>query len=227
MSRQPRYSRRYTEAAREAILNWQKRGDMPDGALARELGITRTVLRAWCSQHAEFSEAIADARSTLALQQAQTPPARAGRPSKYTPDMDETARLHAATGKNDEAIARELGISMTTLRNWRTEHVSLHEAIQNGRDYWAVTVSEESLLKRVQGYEYEEITVEESDRGERTIRHTRHMPPDTKAAQFLLTNRAPERWSNKEHIEADVKQEVKVVLIGGRKRSQEAQRSDT
>ena len=170
-------------------------------ARARALGITPTTRKLWLDQPPDSASAGADARAELARQRAEAAPARAGRKSKYAPGMDETARLHAATGKTDEDIAHELDVSLTTLRNWRQSHPGLRQAIQEGRDCWAVTTVEQSLIKRAQGYEYEETTTETGDKGERIVTMQRHMPPDTRAAQFVLTNRAPERWTNKQEVE--------------------------
>ena len=74
-------------------------------------------------------------------------------------------------------------------------------ALQEGRDRWNVTSVEESLIKRAQGYEYTETTLEESDKGTRSLTHHKHMPPDTRAAQFVLSNRSPERWKMKQEVE--------------------------
>ena len=197
MPRQPRYAKRRATEAHDAVLA----GKSAHKALALALGISPTTLKLWLEQQPDFASAVADARAELNRQRAEAAPARAGRKSKYAPGMDETARLHAATGKTDEDIAHELGVSLTTLRNWRQSHPGLHQAIQEGRDCWAVTTVEQSLIKRAQGYEYEETTTETGDKGERIVTMQRHMPPDTRAAQFVLTNRAPERWKQKQEVE--------------------------
>lgn len=197
MPRVPRYAKRHMDEAVDAILA----GKSAHKALALAMRITPTTLRQWLEEHAEFACAVADARAELKRRQAETARAKSGRKTKYDTDMLEAARLHAAAGKTDEGIAHELGISITTLRNWKETHPDLHAAIQEGRDCWAVTSVEESMLKRAQGYEYQETTTEVGDKGTRTITMQKHMPPDTRAAHFILTNRAPERWKNKTEVE--------------------------
>lgn len=196
MPRVPKFAKRRIEEARDAILA----GKSAHKALALAMGITPTTLTQWLEQQAEFACAVADARAELKQRQAEAAKAR-GRKTKYDAGMLEAARLHAAAGKTDEGIAHELGISITTLRNWKETHPDLHEAIQEGRDCWAVTSVEESMLKRAQGYEYQETTTETGEKGTRVITMQKHMPPDTRAAHFILTNRAPERWKNKAEVE--------------------------
>ncbi len=196
MARAPKYAKRRMEEARDAILA----GKSAHKALALAMGITPTTLKQWLEEQADFACAVADARRELRQRQEAERP-RSGRKTKYDAAMLEAARLHAAAGKTDEGIAHELGISITTLRNWKETHPDLHEAIQEGRDCWAVTSVEESMLKRAQGYTYQETTTEVSDKGTRTITMEKHMPPDTRAGHFILTNRAPERWKNKAEVE--------------------------
>lgn len=221
MPRTPKFSRRRIEEARDAILA----GKSAHKALALAMGITPTTLRQWLEQEADFACAVEDARAELKRRQAEATRAKSGRKTKYDAAMLEAARLHAAAGKTDEGIAHELGISITTLRNWKETHPDLHDAIQEGRDCWAVTSVEESMLKRAQGYEYQETTTEVSDKGMRTITMQKHMAPDPRAAHFILTNRAPERWKHKAEVEhkgevgltmPDAVREVFEQVMGGK-----------
>lgn len=196
MPRQPRYAKRYNDMATDAILA----GKTAHKSLALALGITPTSLRAWLEQQPDFSVTVATARAEFKRRKAEAP-AKAGRKSLYTSGTDDAARLHAAAGKDDAAIAKALGVSVTTLRNWRHEYDSFHLAIQQGRDTWNVTAVEESLVKRAIGYEVEEESVEEGGKhGTKTTTTKRHIPADTRAAQFVLTNRAPDRWKQKQEV---------------------------
>lgn len=208
MPRKPVYSSRRMAEAHALILE----GRTARKSLAMGLGIACTTLDEWLVTHADFAAAVQAAKTEL-VRQREAQKQQRGRKSAYRHSMDEEARLHAATGKTDTDIAEELGISITTLRNWRENHPSLHAAIQNGRDHWAVTTVEQSLIKRAQGYEYEEVSTEpavgrDKDGGvyvqtDKPIVKTvkKHMPPDTKAAQFVLTNRSPERWKDRQQVE--------------------------
>lgn len=198
MPRQPRYAKRYVALATDAILA----GKTAHKALALALGITPTTLTTWLAQQPDLASAIADARADLKRRKAEAP-AQAGRKSLYDASTtDNAARLHAAAGKDDKAIAKALGVSVTTLRNWRTEFPSFALAIQQGRDTWNVTAVEESLVKRAIGYEVKEKSVTTGGKhGKIETVTNKHIPPDTRAAQFVLTNRAPDRWKNKQEVE--------------------------
>lgn len=196
MPRKPRCSKRFCAEARDAVLA----GKGAPKAMSMALGVSVATIREWLADNADFAGAVADAEAELAARKAAQIN-QPGRKTKYTPEMLDTARLHAATGKTDEDIAYELGVSITTLRNWRDSHPELHTAIQDGRDHWTVTTVEQSLIKRAQGYEYEETSVRESEKEGRCVTTTKkHMPPDSRAAQFVLTNRAPERWRDRQEI---------------------------
>ena len=198
MPRQPRYAKRYVALATDAVLA----GKTAHKALALALGITPTTLATWQQQQPDFASAIADASAEYKRRKAEAP-AQAGRKSLYdASSTDDAARLHAAAGKDDKAIAHALGVSVTTLRNWRTEYPSFALAIQQGRDTWNVTAVEESLVKRAIGYEVEEKSITSGGKhGDTETKTTRHIPPDTRAAQFVLTNRAPDRWKNRQEVE--------------------------
>lgn len=198
MPRQPRYAKRYVALATDAVLA----GKTAHKAIAIALGITPTTLATWLAQQPDLASAIADAKADLKRRKAEAP-AQAGRKSLYDASTtDNAARLHAAAGKDDKAIAHALGVSVTTLRNWRLEYPSFALAIQQGRDTWNVTTVEESLVKRAIGYEVEEESITTGGkRGDTKTKTTRHIPPDTRAAQFVLTNRAPDRWKNRQEVE--------------------------
>ena len=198
MPRQPRYAKRYVALATDAVLA----GKTAHKALALALGLTPTTLATWLTQQPDLASAIADARADIKRRKAEAP-AQAGRKSLYdASSTDNAARLHAAAGKDDKAIAKALGVSVTTLRNWRTEYPSFADAIQQGRDTWNVTAVEESLVKRAIGYEVEEKSVTTGGKhGPIETVTNKHIPPDTRAAQFVLTNRAPNRWRNRQEVE--------------------------
>lgn len=197
MPRQPRYAKRYVALATDAVLA----GKTAHKALALALGITPTTLATWLAQQPDLASAIADAKADLKRRKAEAP-AQAGRKTLYASSTDDAARLHAAAGKDDKAIAHALGVSVTTLRNWRTEYPSFALAIQQGRDTWNVTAVEESLVKRAIGYEVEEKSITTGGKhGDTETKTTRHIPADTRAAQFVLTNRAPDRWKIRQEVE--------------------------
>jgi len=60
---------------------------------------------------------------------------------------------------------------------------------------------ENALLKRALGYEYTETRYEETDKGEKRVEVTKHVPPDPRAAIFWLKNRRPDKWSDRQVLE--------------------------
>ena len=109
-------------------------------------------------------------------------------------------------GNSEEEIARQLGVSYSTFREYKKKHPELVEALREGAEDANGAVIN-SLFKRALGYnaritkafklkkpiirdgkkiaeeEVIELAEEES-----------HIPADTKAVIFWLTNRQPGKW---------------------------------
>lgn len=120
-----------------------------------------------------------------------------GRETDYDPSIDAIAKDLAAGGKNRTQIAEALGINRTTLYRWMERHKSLSNAIKHGM-LLATDLVEEALHKAACGYRYREdrltpIGTVESVELERA--------PDTAAAKFLLKNRRPEDWQDKQQVD--------------------------
>nr|DAO00069.1 MAG TPA: terminase small subunit [Caudoviricetes sp.] len=113
----------------------------------------------------------------------------------------------ARDGLSDEQIAHNIGITTTTLYDWKKKYPAFSEALARGKEVVDIEV-ENALLKRAKGYDYIETTSELiADKNARnkavmkvTKRVTRHVPPDVKALIFWLTNRKPE-WRDKQEKE--------------------------
>lgn len=122
---------------------------------------------------------------------------------------DNLLRLQAwaRDGLSDEQIAHNIGITTTTLYDWKKKYPAFSEALAHGKEVVDIEV-ENALLKRAKGYDFVEITSELiADKNARnkavmkvTKRVTRHVPPDVKAIVFWLTNRKPE-WRDKQEKE--------------------------
>lgn len=104
-----------------------------------------------------------------------------------------------------------MGISPATFYRWINDHCEICEALKKGKAPVDIEV-ENALLKRVLGYDYEEVTTEESEYptgkfdedGQpivrvmtRTKRVTKMVLPDVTAQIYWLNNRRPDRWRNK------------------------------
>lgn len=122
---------------------------------------------------------------------------------------DNLLRLQAwaRDGLSDEQMAHNIGITTTTLYDWKKKYPAFSEALARGKEVVDIEV-ENALLKRAKGYDYIETTSELiADKNAKnkavmkvTKRVTRHVPPDVKAIVFWLTNRKQE-WRDKQEKE--------------------------
>lgn len=118
-------------------------------------------------------------------------------------EPDNLLRLQAwaRNGLTDEKIAGNMGISVSTLYNWKNKHLDILEALKRGKEVVDVLV-ENALFKRAVGYEYKEVTKEG---GVITKEVIKHMAPDTTAQIFWLKNRRPDLWRDRKNIDMNAK----------------------
>jgi len=115
-------------------------------------------------------------------------------------------------GLTKEDIAHNVGCSLSTLKEWEKKHSAISAALKRGREV-ADLIVEGELFKRAKGYEYEEITKEESQKDGVKVRVVRkHVPGDVTAQIFWLKNRKPDEWRNKPETKNDGSNEVRVVF---------------
>lgn len=107
----------------------------------------------------------------------------------------------ARDGLTDEQIAHNIGISVSTLNNWKNNHVEILESLKKGKEVVDRQV-ENALLKRALGYEYKEVK-EKFEGGVMTERIVtkKEVVADTTAQIFWLKNRKPEKWRDKPEYE--------------------------
>lgn len=103
----------------------------------------------------------------------------------------------ARDGLTDEQIAKNIGISRSTLNVWKDRYSDISDALKRGKDVIDRQV-ENALLKRALGYEYEEVKEKFEDGviTERTVTK-KEVVPDTTAQIFWLKNRKPDKWRDK------------------------------
>jgi len=111
----------------------------------------------------------------------------------------------ARDGLSDEQIAKNIGISTSTLYEWKKKYSEFSEALKKGKEVIDRQV-ENALLKRALGYEYEEVKqiIEKDDNGKdrkRIEKIIKHVAPDVTAQIFWLKNRKPQEWRDKQQIE--------------------------
>jgi len=99
----------------------------------------------------------------------------------------------ARDGLTDEQIAYNMGISRSTLGEWKKKYPVISDALKRGKEVVDRQV-ENALLKRALGYEYDEVTYEN---GKEVKRVRKQVQPDTTAQIFWLKNRKPHEWRDK------------------------------
>lgn len=123
----------------------------------------------------------------------------AGRPSKYDNQSAITAGWLARDGKTDKEIAEALGISESTLNEWKKKYPEFSESLKKNKDIVDNQV-EDSLLKRAVGYEYERTEIEAQMIGGKEVKKKKviqmHVSPDPLSCFFWLKNRRPDKWRN-------------------------------
>ncbi len=114
-------------------------------------------------------------------------------------------------GLSDEEIAKRIGVSRSTLSEWKRKHEGIREALSSGREF-ADRLVENSLFRLTQGYKVE---VRKSyklkkpvydDQGKKVADEEvlatgiddEYVKPDVRAMIFWLQNRRPEDWRKME-----------------------------
>lgn len=113
----------------------------------------------------------------------------------------------ARDGLTDEQIAHNMGISRSTLNEWKKKYRIISDTLKRGKEVVDVQV-ENALLKRALGYSYTEITKErgrnpKTGEVEMVITKTvaKEVQPDVTAQIFWLKNRRPDLWRDKQGVE--------------------------
>ena len=99
----------------------------------------------------------------------------------------------ARDGLSDEQIAHNMGISRSTLSEWKNKYSDIADTLKKTKEIVDREV-ENALFKRAMGYKYDEVTYE---RGEEVKRVTKEVAPDITAQIFWLKNRKPAEWRDK------------------------------
>lgn len=124
----------------------------------------------------------------------------------------------ARDGLTDEQIAKNIGISRSTLNEWKKKYPDISDTLKKNKGIVDFEV-ENALLKRALGYSYKEITremvfdkVKEQYEMKVTKEVTKEVLPDTTAQIFWLKNRQVQKWRDKPEENSN-SEEDKVVII--------------
>lgn len=112
-------------------------------------------------------------------------------------------------GLSDEQVAKNMGINRTTLYDWLKKYKDISDAYKKGSEV-ALYEVENALFKAACGYditEAEQVEVEMADgtTSSQKRKKLRHVPPNVGAICFILKNRRPEKWRDKQLITFDDK----------------------
>lgn len=147
-----------------------------------------------------------------------------------TPDGLMLLEAWARDGLSDEQIARKMGISCSTLYDWKKKFLEFSEALARGKEPVDVEV-ENALHKLALGYtvpvrktfKVKRVFFDEKGRRceaeELAVGYDEvHVPANVNAQKFWLANRKPEAW--REKVETGVSVDVEdlsplVELLGG------------
>ncbi len=118
----------------------------------------------------------------------------------------------ARDGLLDDTIAKRIGISKTTLYDWKKRFPDFANALKKGKEIVDIEV-ENALLKRAKGYMTTEIKTETLPNGkEKKITIKKEVPPDVTAQIYWLKNRQPQKWRDRPSEEKEITK-IKVELV--------------
>ena len=144
-----------------------------------------------------------------------------GRKSKYPEVQKRIPEIMAwrrQDGLSEKDVAAKLGISISTLEKYKTEHEDFKEALKEAKQAIISDVFA-ALLKRAKGYEYEEKKVytrkEDTETGVKDVTYTeitkKQEPPNVAACSLLLKNLDKEHgWSDNPTMLEVKKQELQL-----------------
>lgn len=131
-----------------------------------------------------------------------------GRPTDYSDELVEVVRIMARGGATIFEIAQALKVTTQTLHNWAAVHDKFFDALYNeGRAAFDARI-ERTLADRALGYTFEAEKVFSNGSRMAVIEH---VPPDIGAMKMWLTNRNPERWAERQTLDANVQATIKDV----------------
>lgn len=106
----------------------------------------------------------------------------------------------ARDGLTYEQIAKNMGIGLTTLKEWRQKDSTIATTLKKGREVADYEV-ENALFKRATGYtiQIKEQKIDKDGCVHDLVKDV-HVPGDTTAQIFWLKNRKPIEWREKQEI---------------------------
>lgn len=121
--------------------------------------------------------------------------------AKYTDWLTQEGLLKisgwARDGLTDEQIAKNIGVSYSTFRDWKKKFPALSATLKESKEVVDRQV-ENALFKSAVGFIYEEETV--TNAGD-VVLVKKYSKPNTTAQIFWLKNRKRNQWTDKSEVE--------------------------
>jgi transposase len=102
----------------------------------------------------------------------------------------------ARDGLTDEQISHNMGVSRSTLYEWKKNYPDFLDALKRGKEVIDRQV-ENALLKSALGFEYEEEMI--TNKGD-VVKVKKYERPSNTAQIFWLKNRKPVDWRDKQEL---------------------------
>lgn len=111
----------------------------------------------------------------------------------------------ARDGLTDEDIAHNIGISRSTLKEWKKKIPAISATLNTNKAIADIRV-ENALFKKAIGCTVKEKVISKIKNPDGAVTETertveRELPPDTTAGIFWLKNRKPKDWRDKQEVE--------------------------
>ena len=138
--------------------------------------------------------------------------------AKYNKQTVQILCNYIREGDSQQLACKKAGIGHSAFYDWLNSKPEFAEVVQKAKDEFQATITgklEATLWKRAMGYEVTETETEyvSDANGNPKIKSqktkVKHIQPDTGALIFALTNVAPEKWINRQRVEAQVTKEIK------------------
>lgn len=139
---------------------------------------------------------------------------KSGRPTKYKKEFDEQAYKLCLLGATDKEMANFFKVNPDTIYEWKNKHPSFSESLRAGKETADMSVAV-SLRDRAMGAKYKKQQAVKvrvpiySDDHSSIIGYDEEIKivtvkgqdtPDTKALEFWLRNRHPDKWNKDKEI---------------------------
>jgi len=142
-----------------------------------------------------------DGEDAQALEDGEYGRVARGREPEYREEYAVQAMKVCRLGATDEELADFFEISPVTLSRWQRAHPEFRESVKRGKIVADFEVTNR-LFTRACGYSCKAVKIF-THKGTVTgrVEYLKHYPPNTRACIFWLTNRRPDLWSNKVHVD--------------------------